>query len=320
MGLLKIGGLSADEGEKKQGYVDILNTHAKLPVTLINGQKPGKTVLITAGVHGGEYPCIQTAIELAQELEPNQISGRIILVHPVNTSAFEAICPAVVPEDGKNINRVFPGKEDGTLAEQIAFVLTRDFQSQADFYLDLHAGDIHEGLTPFVFYPGNAEEAVTAESRHAASILNMKYMLRSTATTGGYNSAALHGLPSILLERGGCALWSREEVSAYKKDVKNVLRHLQVLPGAVELPRKVPIDITKAIYLRADSTGCWYPEVHAGDKVAVGQKLGEIRDFFGNILDTYYSEINGVILYLTVSLSIRKDRSLIAYGELTKQY
>lgn len=318
MSVLKIGKLSADAGEKKQGFVSVLDTRAKLPVTLINGTKPGKTVLITAGIHGGEFPCIQTAIELAQELDPHHISGRIILVHPVNTSAFEEICPAIVPEDGKNLNRVFPGSEDGTLAEQIAFVLTRDFQSQADFYLDLHGGDIHEALTPFVFFPGNAEESVCTRSRQAASVLNMKYMLRSNAKTGAYNSAALRGLPALLIERGGCALWSEDEVSAYKKDVHNLLRHLQVLPGAVELPKKAPIEITKAIYLRADCTGCWYPSVQAGERVKIGQKLGEIRDFFGNTLDTYFSEINGVILYLTVSLSIKKDRSLIAYGELEK--
>lgn len=54
-------------------------------------------------------------------------------------------------------------------------------------------------------------------------------MVKSNATTGAYNSAAIRGIPSILIERGGRGIWSREEVDKYKKDVRKALNKLEVL-------------------------------------------------------------------------------------------
>ena len=66
--ILEINGLKAEVATKVQGCINILDTDRKIPVTLINGAKEGKSLLITAGVHGGEYPCIKAAIEIAKEI------------------------------------------------------------------------------------------------------------------------------------------------------------------------------------------------------------------------------------------------------------
>lgn len=308
------GSISAGPGEKTEGSVLIPGTSISMPVTLINGGE-GKTVLITAGIHGCEYPGILAASELARELAPDGLNGRLMIVHPVNPQAFFARVPAVVPEDGKNINRVFPGDRDGTAAEKTAYFLTDCFQSRADFYMDLHSGDLHESLVPYVYYPGAASADVVAQSRAAARVLDMKYMVKSSALTGAYNSAAARGTPSILIERGGGGKWSREEVDAYKKDVRNVLRHLGLLGGSAEPAENTPGELSGAVYLSAKRGGCWYPAVRAGERLEKNRKLGEVKDFFGNTLDTYYSESGGVVLYMTVSLAVRERGSLIAYGK-----
>ena len=147
------GGVRALPGEKRQGYAPVLDSGHVMPITVINGRKEGKTVLITSGVHGGEYPCIQTALELAAELDPGKVSGQIVLVHPVCVSSFMTRTSYYTPEDGKNINRAFPGDATGTLADQIAYVLTHEFQDRADLYFDLHGGDLQESLPVQVYYP-----------------------------------------------------------------------------------------------------------------------------------------------------------------------
>ena len=125
--------LSAKPGEMNQGFINILNTETNMPVTIINGSKEGKTMLITAGIHGCEYPCIKTAIELAKEIDPKKVSGQIIIVHLVNTQAFVKRAAAVVPEDNKNILRMFPGNKEGTISEKIAYVISNELQDKADF-------------------------------------------------------------------------------------------------------------------------------------------------------------------------------------------
>lgn len=314
---LSLKNLVAQKGEKVQGLVKIYDTDYSIPVTLINGKEDGKSILITAGIHGGEYPCIQTAIELANEIDPNDVYGNIIIIHPVNTTGFKEKISAVVPEDNKNLNRVFPGNINGSISEKIAHFLSYECQDKADFYVDMHGGDLHEFVTDYVYYPGVGDEEIVKQSKEIASILDMKYMVKSTSTTGAYNSAAIRGIPSILIERGGRGLWSKEEVIKYKKDIKRVLNKLNILNDFVfdNENFEETTEITNAIYLQNDIYGCWYPEVKPGDIIKKGDLLGSVKDFFGNTLNTYYSEINGVVLYMTVSLSVKPQEYLIAYGK-----
>ncbi len=313
---LCIGALRAESGTKANGYYTVPKTLHRIPVTMINGEQDGKTVLITSGIHGGEYPGIQTAIELAQELSPAEVRGAVILLHPVNTQAFLQGVASVIPEDGENLNRVFPGTMGGTITHKTAFSITRDFHSIADFYIDLHGGDVNELVMPYVYYPGIAQQEVSALARECACVTACSYVVRSVATGGAFNSAAANGVPSLLIERGGSGLWSGEEVQAYKYDVRNILKKLGVLPGAPVLPEQPPKEITTAFYIDAEADGCWYPLVKVGQTVEKGACLGVIRDFFGKTLREYFAPEKAVVLYMTVTLGIEAGTSLIALGQI----
>lgn len=312
--MLRLGNLVANRGEKKQGFVEVYDTNYSMPVTLINGEHSGKTILITGGIHGCEYTAIETVIELAKEINPEEVRGKIIIIHPVNTQAFKKKVSAVVVEDNKNLNREFPGDINGTITEKISYFIENECHSQCDFYIDLHGGDLYEMATNFVYYPGIAKDSVVERSKIVASLLNVDYMVKSGAKTGSYNYAAIRGIPSILIEKGGRGLWSRQEIDDYKNDIITILKYFNVLDGEIKQDKE-PIDITEAIYLESSCDGCWYPKVKAGDRIKEGELLGEVKDFFGNIIEKHYAKINGVVLYMTVSLSVEKDESLIAYGK-----
>ena len=254
---VNICGLEAGRGQKSRTFLSVPGTACHMPVTIINGQGDGPTLLITAGIHGGEYPGIAAAIELARDLEPQNISGCLIIIHPVNTPSFWARSAFIVPEDGKNLNREFPGAAGGTLSQKIAHVLSQKFFPQADFYIDLHSGDIHEELYPYVYYPGLPNEETAAAARSVAQVLDVEYMVRSTATSGAYNYAAISGLPSLLIERGGAGLCLREDIEAYKKDILNIMRQLALLPEPPQPRRHTPRDLTNVIYLENTDQGCW---------------------------------------------------------------
>ena len=304
--ILEINGLKAEVATKVQGFINILDTDRKIPVTLINGAKEGKSLLITAGVHGGEYPCIKAAIEIAKEINPADVCGNIIIVHPVNVEAFFKRTPAVVPEDNKNLNNIFPGKKDGTISEKIAYIIVNEMQSKADFHLDIHGGDLNEALTPHLYYAGKAE----------LKIINKIKEVKSNSTTGVHSYGSISGTPSMLLERGGMGLCLTEDVKAYKKDLYSVLNKMEILVTEETIKEEIPIDITEANYLEALNEGCWTSFVEAGELISKGQVLGEVTDFFGNLVDRYYAEFNGVVMYHTVALAVAKDSPLVAYGKL----
>lgn len=124
---LYIRGLKAERGQKLQTYLPVLDTNTEIPITIINGQNDGPTLLITAGIHGGEYPGIAAAMELGRDTEPESISGCLIIIHPANIQSFWARSAFVTPDDGRNLNREFPGNANGTLSQKTAWLLSQYF-------------------------------------------------------------------------------------------------------------------------------------------------------------------------------------------------
>lgn len=318
--IFTIGDITVQPGEKYQGMYKINSLNYEFPLTIIHGENAGKVILITAGIHGGEYVGIQAAVELACELTPQNINGTLIIAHCINITGFYQVVSALFPEANENLNRLFPGKIDGGFGREFAHHITEVFHKKADFYFDLHGGDLHEEMTPFVFYPGEADEEVTARSKEIAKVLNMQFMLKSQAVSGSYNSAARLGIPSILIERGGCGRWSKEEVVEYKNDILRALVALKVFEGSTTPQQVIPIDVTAPIYLEADVKGCWYPEVVAGDCVSKGQFIGCIKGFFQEVLAEYYAAMDGIVLYRTTSLAVTENTPLVAYVKVTHNY
>ena len=304
-------GSTAPANSKTRGFISVPGTPVQMPFTFIHGAKPGKAILLTGGVHGGEYPCIETAIQLAKELDPAEVSGSILIIHPVNPAAFLARLQYYGPYDGKNLNRVFPGKALGTVSERIAYQV-HQFQQAADFFLDLHGGDIHEALVPFVIYSKLGDPAKAEQSRLASALLGFPYVVGSVSDNGSIGAAALAGTPGFLAELGQCGRWNQGEVEQYKSAVINVLRSFGVLLGEATQHKVEFLD--KMLVTTATATGCWYPTVKLEDRVSKGQKLGEIRDFFGQVQVEYFSESSGIVLYLVTSLAIMENDPLCAVG------
>ncbi|MBL0932247.1 MAG: succinylglutamate desuccinylase/aspartoacylase family protein [Alphaproteobacteria bacterium] len=100
---------------------------------------PGPPVLARAGVHGDEYEGQVALSDLARDIEPSSLRGRLIIVPAANAPAA-AIGRRTSPVDGGNLARVFPGRGDGTPTAQIAEGITRLLLPLADYVLDLHSG------------------------------------------------------------------------------------------------------------------------------------------------------------------------------------
>ena len=226
------------------------------------------------------------------------------------------------PEDGLNLNRVFPGNSTFSRTYKLADFLLREFILKADYYLDLHSGDLQEDLHPYAYFPGNASEEVNNKSRELASLINVEYMVRSTARTGAYNCAALHGVPSILVERGGTGFCCREDIDEYKDDVMHVLQHVGMIPDYDHghIHTFTPQELTNIEYLEAARPACWYHAKHSGEMIEKGELLGYTTDFFGEKQEEFRAKFSGVMLYMTPAFSITPGRVLCAYAELPDDY
>ena len=283
--------ITVEPGEKWNGELELANGEIKLPATVLHGHGTGKTMLITAGVHAGEYVGIQAAIELSQKLKIEKVTGTIIIVKVMNRPAFEARNGSMGLTDDKNLNREFPGDSQGTEMERLAWAVSQELQPVADYYIDLHSGDDYEKLTPYVYYAGMAAEEVVAESRKMAEQVDVPYMVKSNVASGGsYNYAASQGIPSILIERGGMGDWNYEEVRSTRRDVRNILCHMGIYQGIKDFRTYYPLDVADVRYQDAEESGLWYPFKKVGDMIQEGDILGEVRDYEGKVKEVSIAE------------------------------
>jgi predicted deacylase len=114
------------------------------PVIEVVGSADGPVLLVTAGVHGCEYSSIEAARRFAATLDSDRLAGRVVVLPVVNVPAFWGRTPFVVPVDGKNLNRCFPGDPEGSFAEALAHEIFERYVRVSDALLDLHgAGAVH---------------------------------------------------------------------------------------------------------------------------------------------------------------------------------
>ncbi|CVK18731.1 M14 family metallopeptidase [Sporomusa sphaeroides] len=301
-------------GEKKQIMLTADIAGCEMPAVMIKGQKPGKTVLITAAVHGDEYPGIIAAIRAANEIDSAAVTGQILIIPCVNTAGFWA-GSRYVPSDGANLNANYPGKTDGTAGERIADFFVRHIFPQTDFIIDLHSGSAMEPLTPCLFFPDTAGDVVRQAAKAAAYVTDIPYLIASTAATGHYSYAASAlKIPGLLLERGHSGLCEDSWVEAYYRDIRLLLRHLAVYPyedNKAVCPKKV---FHKTIYLSAAHAGLWFPVITANAAVKEGDLLGRMEDFFGNTIAEYRAQADGTVFYYRGGLAVKQGQELVAYG------
>src|SRR5437868_11104097 len=169
------------------------------PAFEARGERDGPHVALIAGIHGCEYSSIAAVIRFMSELDTAELAGSITAVPVVSMQSFEGRSPFVVPEDGKNLNRTFPGTYDGTYTDALARGIFDELIAPADVVIDLHGGDLVEALEPFTIYSGGPAE----ESARALAVgFGLPYVVRQEPAggLGGMTSdaAAGAGIPAII--------------------------------------------------------------------------------------------------------------------------
>jgi uncharacterized protein len=276
-----------------------------------NGAGPHLTLL--AGMHGGEYTSMAAVRRFIAEVDVDELRGSITAVPLVNQPAFWSRSAFVVPADGKNLNRCFPGDPDGSYSEAIAHEVCTAFIRPADYLVDMHAGDIFEGLEPFCLYE---ESAVEDRARGLAVAYGHGHVVRqsrASRTVGGSTSSAAAdlGIPAIIAEIGANGLCDEASVAGHLRGIRNVCAHLEMLP-AVEAPATAPpVEYDGWAWLTSPVQGWWQPAVEVGTTVAQGDLLGSMLGPFGEELHRVIAPAAGCPLFLTTSPAVLADGLLL---------
>ncbi|MGH2348595.1 MAG: succinylglutamate desuccinylase/aspartoacylase family protein [bacterium] len=290
-----------------------------IPVTVVRGLGDGPRLTVTAGIHAAEYPGIAAAIRLGREINPENLQGTLVIAAPVNLPGFYERAVYVNPIDGQNINRVFPGRPDGSPAERVAHFLMTEVIAGSDAFVDLHGGDMVEALVPFALYMTLGGNDVERRSREIAGAYDLDYIIAGppgTVSGAAYAAAASAGIPAVIAEVGQQGIYDQVSVARHLHGLRNVLIRLGMLTGVVE--RKVrPTYLSGSKWLHTDRDATYHPFVEVGEQVEEGQTIGELRDLFGETLQVLKAPATGPVLFLVTALAVKKGDPLIGIGIAT---
>ena len=286
----------------------------RIPVVCLEGDRPGPHAVITAGIHGCEYPPILAATEFARTVDLRAISGTVTIVTIATLPSFETRTPFVNPIDGKNPNRFFPGDENGTYTENLTWHLFHDIIEKGDYHIDLHCGDMTETLAGFCEFGTGYSDEVDRMSRDIALYSGVKNLVESNINSDegdlppglNYVNSVKHGVAGAIFEIGQMGRTDREYVEAQLFCIRNVLRHFGNLDGeAVATPDPDWFTTYETVY--SPAKGIFVRTVEAGDDLAAGDRIGEIYDYFGNYVTDVRCKKAARILYMTSSIAVDKD-------------
>jgi hypothetical protein len=275
-----------------------------VPYTIVHGASAGPVLALIAGVHGMEYVPILALQRLRYAIDPVSLRGTVIMVHAANVPSFLGRTIYYSPIDRQNLNRVFPGRPDGTLSERTADVLTREVVARATHVIDLHGGDGNESLRPYAYWITGGDASVADGSRELALAFGLERIVvddeRPTdAAASMYlsNTAITRGKPAITTEAGGLGQTEESMIALVERGVAGVLRHLGMRADGPP-PVTAAVWITRNVVLRAHATGLFFPAVSCGEIVTAEAAIGHITDFHGHIVEEIVAPFAGEVLYI----------------------
>ena len=256
-----------------------------VPVTVIaNGEGP--TVLFVGGNHGGEYEGPVTLLKLIRRLQPEQVQGRVIVLPALNLPAVVA-GQRLSPLDHKDMNRVFPGRWDGTVSEVIAHYVHEMILPLCDAVIDLHSGGASLALMPYISMHYLDDEAQHEATWQAMMAFQSPLALVMKEISGpGLLDYAVERAGKVFLcaEVGGIGSLSPATLRIMEDGVENLLRHFGLVEGeplsreARGLAPMAIMEIRDASYYHAAmSAGIYESYYELGDHVEAGQPMGQIH-------------------------------------------
>lgn len=252
-----------------------------VPISVIrNGDGP--TAVLSGGNHGDEYEGPVTLMNLARELSPEGISGRVIIIPMLNHPAV-AGGTRLSPIDGMNMNRAFPGSPRDSITGQIAHFVATEILPVADLVIDIHSGGSSMHMLPSVNMHRLENREQMDAMLAAARAWGAPYIFLYADVAGsGLLPTFAESLGKVTLgtEMGSKAQFG-VEMLRHTARVRNVLHHVGILkqspndPGTAE-----PIIVAaedEQDYIMSPSSGLFEPFFEIGDPIETGQPVGQLH-------------------------------------------
>ncbi len=287
----------------------------EIPVAVIRGSKPGATFAVMSGMHAGEYSGILAAQRLIQHVQPQSLSGTLIVIPVISTRAFMERNMQLSPVDQKELHFQRPGNPDGTFSECLIDTLFR-IVSPASYLIDSHAGEMAQALMPWVPIPMIGPKVLQESSYNLALGFDVPYIEpRHDVDSIPALCVALteSDVANIWVECGMQGVPSERDIRTHFDGYIAALKTVGMLEGPPARPAQSVLR-GSGKQINSTKSGIWQPAIREGDVVEEGQLLGRLTDYFGNVIQEFHAEAKSLILYYWSSPAINAKRTPHGYN------
>jgi len=265
-------------GERQNLRYGISETYlgdpVRIPVTVVNGERDGPTVFLSAAAHGDELNGIEVVREVAFEWDLEDLAGTIVCLPVLNVQGF-LTQQRYLPIYDRDLNRSFPGDPSSTSAKRMAHAIFRNFVAPCDFGIDFHTST--RGRTNMLHV--RADTGDDAVSR-LASAFGASVIVDSAGSDGTLRGEATRaGVPTITVEMGQAHRFERRLIDDALGGVRSVFAEYGLQPGPVRWPGWRTV-VTEKTWIRADAGGMVDMHYDRGSLVREGERICTITDPF----------------------------------------
>lgn len=273
--------------------------HWYVPVVVVKGNRDGKRISLTAGVHGDELSPVNAVQRIMASLDPAKMSGTVTAVYDLSRPAKEYTQRKwPIAQNGgslTDLNRVFPGNENGNDAttRHAGLLWNRLFKHNVDVALDFHTAATGSEYTMFMF-----ADFRNPEIRKIAELFPIEQIKNDPGATGTLETTfVMSRIPVVTIEIGAPRCFDMQKIAMTVEGSMNVLKHYKVIQGTIDRTSKEAKTFFGDQFevIRSITGGYLELLVHLRDRVKPGQKVAIQRNSFGDIVAEYQANVAGEV-------------------------
>ena len=297
-------------GKAVQLNLEVAHLHTRtpiqVPVLVERAKEDGPTLLVMAGLHGDELNGIEIVRRFLRKKLNKPTKGTIICLPIFNIFGFLNLKREL--PDGRDLNRSFPGSNNGSLAAQFAFHFMKEIAPYCDYIIDFHTGAAQRNNFPQIRCVFSDKDSV-----ELAKIFNPPFILNSRLIAKTLRESMVKRNKMLLLFEGGKSNNIEENVvEEGLNGLKRVITHLGMRNYKFDISKdREPIFIGENKWMRAPSSGMFQCFVANGTAVQKGDILALVTDPYGKYEKKIKASQNGYVICINEASVVYKGDAII---------
>lgn len=275
---------------------DAFGNPVLVPLLILRGTSDAPILGMTAAIHGNELNGIPIIQRIFGMINPDSFKGTIIGIPGINPESIQMNERRFT--DGEDLNRIFPGKANGSESEQRAYTLLNELIAHMDINIDMHTASFGRENSFYVRADMKDDTLGQLAKLQFADILVDNAGTPSFGGGSGLTSRAAaieQGVKMITIELGNPQVYQTTMIERGITGVMNAMKWLKMIPGEIQSGDE-GILCKSSSWTYTDAGGFLEIEVKLTEKLKKGQKIAVLKNAFGDVVKYYYAPSDGIVI------------------------